>query len=385
MDYLLDEEQSIIRDTIREFVLKECPRDIARELECGSIFPGELLSRLAGLGFCGLTIPEEYGGEGVNLVSAVVTTEELSVVSPVLALAYAMTVFCGGAAINRMGSEEQKSIFLEPLARGENLVTFGLAETPAGYTSHQSITMQAELLDGGYILNGSKTFVSFTRESRYCLVAVRTDHNPDGKAGITFFIVDLTTPGVSMEDQPKVGMRGTGTKTVIFRDVSVSAKNILGGLDELNRGLRQLESVVDYQNLGLAACSLGLARGIHEYAQQHARERIQFDLPIVKFEAIQFMLVDLSVHIEAMKLLLYHAASIADRNENFNKAINTAMIYALELVQKASLQAMQICGGYGYAMEYDAQRYLRDSFSLPLNGLSPTYFKTALGLSQIAG
>lgn len=383
MDNYVNEEQSIIRDTIREFCLKECPRDVARELECSSIFPGELLRKLAGLGFCGLTIPEEYGGEGVNLVSAVVTTEELSVVSPVLALAYAIPSFCGGAVISRMGSEKQKRIFLEPLARGETLFTIAMAESPSGYAGHQSITMQAEPLDGGFILNGSKTFVSLTRESRYCLVAVRIDQNPGGEDGLAFLIVDLTTPGVSMEEQPKVGMKGTGTSTVTFQDVYVSEESILGGFDQLNRGLRQLESAIAYLNLGLAACSLGIARGIHEYARQHARERIQFDLPIVKFEAIQFMLVELSVQIEAMSLLLYRAANKADRNENFNEEINTAMVYALELVQNASLQAMQICGGYGYALEYDAQRYLRDSFALPLNGLSPTYFKSALGLSQI--
>ncbi len=368
MDFSLNDEQRIIQETIRDFVSKECPREVARELDESKSFPEDLLNKIAELGFCGLTVPEEYGGEGVNLLGATIAVEELSVLSPVLALAYMYPTFGGGAVLSRLGSKDQKEHFLGSLARGSLLFTIGLAETEAGYSSTQLIKTKAVTEKDGFRINGKKLFVSLADRAQYCLTLVRTEKPDSEQEELTFFIIDLKSPGVHIKDMHKMGMKGVNPKEVEFKDVRISADNTLGGRENLHNGLKQLEDVLDLQNLGTAACCLGIAQGVYDYARKHARERIQFDYPIISFEAIQYMLVDLAVQIDAMRLLLYRAVVCADQGNPFSREINTAMVYGLDLVHKASMQAMQICGGYGYALEYDAQRYFRDAYSVPLNG-----------------
>ncbi len=385
MDFALNGEQKIIQETIRDFVSKECPRDLARELEENAILPKELLSKIAGLGFCGLTVPEDYGGEGVNLLSAIIAIEELSSVSPVLAMAYMSPSFNGGAIISKLGSDEQKKHFLEPLVQGNSFFTIGLAETEAGYRFNQQIDTAAESDGDGFRINGKKLFVNLADQAEYCLTLAKTKRPDSEKEDYTFFIVDLNSPGITINSMDKIGMKGSRSKEIAFKNVFVPAANILGGKEGLYHGLKQLTDVIDLQNLGTAACCLGISQGAYDYARQHARERIQFDHPIISFEAIQFMLVDIAVQIDALRLLVYQAVVNADQGISFSQEINTAMVYGLDLVQKASMQVMQICGGYGYAMEYDAQRYLRDSFSIPLNGLSRSYFKARLGSLLLVG
>ncbi len=385
-DYTVNSELNIIRDSIREFVSKECPRDKARELDEGAIFPAELLDKIAELGFYGLTVPEEYGGEGISLPGAMIAVEELAVIHPVSALAYSYHAFCGGAVLARWGSKDQKERYLDDLAQGSMLFTCALAETPVGYRGFPSFEATAVADGDGFMLNGTRHLVNFAARADYCLVPAQTKAAEGGggsgdgrKEGLTIFIVDMENEGITIDNTAKVGMKGAAVDTVTFDRLRIPAENILGGETQLHRGAELLHNMIDMINLGSAALCLGLARGAYEYARQHARERVQFGLPIAKFEAVQYMLVELSAQIDALRLLAYRAGAAADRNEPFSEEVNKAMLQGLEVVQKAAMYVMQICGGYGYAMEYDAQRYLRDCIALPLNGVHPLYFKAAVG------
>lgn len=379
MDFELTDEQKDIRNIIRKFVLKECPRDAVMGLDDREEFPAGMFEKIAGMGLCGLAIDEGYGGAGRSIVGAVIVAEEISTIYPVLAGAFVSPTLCGGKNISDLGSSEQMKKYLPGLARGGLLFTYGLAEPGAGFPGLSPIRTKA-LRDGGmFVLNGAKTFVRLADTADFMLTLARTEEGGDDEKGLSFFIVDMKIPGISVNKIEKTGFNGFSLGEVTFSDVCVPEEYLLGGMEKVNRGWEQMAAVQESEHLECAAVGLGIARGAYDYAVNYARERVQFGRPIIRFEAIQHMLADMAIDIRSVSLLTYKAAWLADLGRPCLLEAAMSRALAAGAARKAALQCLQILGGYGYAMEYDAQRYVRDSLTLMGGGVTLEILKNSIG------
>lgn len=364
MDFKFTDEQLAIQETIRDFIAKECPRQVARDLDERQVLPIDLLNRIATLGFCGLNTPEEFGGGGENLFGSIIVIEEIAASSPTLASAFASVVLRGGTTISKLGSAEQKKKFLPSIAQGKTLFTFANDESPE---------MEFALSENDFVLNGACKFVSFADQADYIITLAR------GKKGATFFIVDAKSEGVRAKQITKLGLRGAHLSQVSFSRVRVSRADILGGDPEMNHGEEQLPTISEIQQIETAAVCLGIAQGTYDYAANYARARIQFGKTLAEFEAIQHMLVDVAIDARASRLLLYQACGLADQGLPFALESAMAHLHAVESARQAALQCLHILGGYGYMMEYDAQRYVRDALALLEGSESSSVLKNSIG------
>ncbi len=377
MDFQLSEEQKAAQNTVRKFIARECTREAARELDDREEFPEKLLKTLADMGACGLTVSEEYEGVGIDTLAAVITVEEVAAINPALAGAFIGTAFCGGKNISVLGNEEQKKKYLPGIAEGTVLFTYGITEPDSGYTSTPSINTTAVLNSDDFNLNGTKSFVRMADQADFILTLACT--NEDNRKDWSFFIVDMKSPGISINRTQTVGFKSLSLGEVIFENVCVPKDNLLGGFDKLNRGLDQYMKIMESEHLEIAACSLGIAQGAYEYARNYSKERVQFGKPIVNFEAIRNMLVDMAIGIQASRLLTYQASWLADHDESCLLEAAMARTYSTDTARKVCLQCLQIFGGYGYAMEYDVQRYVRDSMVLLGGGKTMEVLKKTMG------
>ncbi len=368
MDFALKEEHRMLQETVRKFVKKECPRELVRELDEKDEFPRTLFVKLADLGVTGLTIPTEYDGLGRDLYGAVIVVEEISKRYPALGWVYVMSAFYGGENIAKSGNTAQKKMYLPRLAEGKILFSYALTEPNAGSDASSAQTTGVKKGDQ-YIVNGSKTFITGADYSDYMITLIRTDKKASPKyKGLTLLIVPSKAEGVSMKQIKKLGYKGSSACEVLFENVAVPASNVLGGSEFENRGWAQLMDTLEVEHLEVAACGLGVAEGAFEEAVGYAKERQQFGQPIGKFQAIAHMLAEMYTEIEAARLIIQRTAWLLQNNKP--SAIESAMAkyYATEVAKNVALQGMQIFGGYGYAMEYDIQRYVRDSLVLPIGG-----------------
>ena len=365
MDFQFTEEQSAIQETIRDFITKECPREVARDLDERRVFPTEWLDKIAALGFCGLNTAEEFGGGGGNLLGSIIVIEEIATLCPTLASAFASVVLCGGRILSILGSPDQQRKFLPSIVQGKTRFTIA--------TGGPSETVEAVVSADGFILNGTYKFVPLADQTDYILTRAR------GKAETYFFIVNAQSEGLHAEEIAKVGLRGAHLCRVSFSGVKVSREDLLGGHPGVNRGDEQLRKVAELQQIETAALCLGIAQGAYDYAAQYARERVQFGKALVGFEAVQHMLVDIATELRASRWLLYQAGSMADRGAPCTLAAAIAHLHAVESARRAALQCLHILGGYGYMMEYDAQRYVRDSLSILEGSASTATLKNSIG------
>ena len=365
MDFSLTEEQIMMRDTIRKFVETEIPRDVAQEIDEKDGFPHELLQKLCELGFMGLNVPEEYGGLGGNVIDLMIYDEEISKRLPVLAWASGNIHLYGNEIINTNGNEEQKKKYLPKLAKGELKFAYALTEPNAG-SDAASIRTKAVFKDDCYVLNGSKIFITGAGISDVVVTNARTAENKF--EGITDFLVETTSEGFSTRPIEHLGYRGSNTCEVYYDDVKVPLENILGGPECLNEGWKQMMRLLNTERLLLSACALGIGQGAFEYALNYAKEREQFGQPIGHFQVIQHMLVEMATELEAARQLAYYAAWRDTQGMEAVKETSMSKYYCAEVAKNICLKAVQILGGYGYTMEYDAQRYLRDVLVLSIGG-----------------
>jgi alkylation response protein AidB-like acyl-CoA dehydrogenase len=365
MDFQFTEEQSAIQETIRDFMAKECPREIARDLDEHRVFPVKWLDKIAALGFCGLNSPEEFGGGGGNFLGSIIVIEEIAALCPTLASAFASVVLCGGWALSTMGSPDQQRKFLPGIVQGKTRFTIATGEP-----SEPIETLPSE---DNFVLNGAFKFVPLADQVDYILTLARV------KAETCFFIVNARSEGLSTKEIAKVGLRGAHLCQVSFSRVQVSREDLLGGQSGLNRGAEQLRTMTELQQMETAALCLGIAQGAYNYAARYARERVQFGKPLVGFEVIQHMLVDIAGELRATRWLLYQAGSMADRGVPCALDAAIAYLHAVQNAREAALQCLHILGGYGYMMEYDAQRYVRDSLSLLEGSVSTAALKNSIG------
>jgi len=376
MDFRFTEEQEMLRDTVRRFVEKEIPPEVAREIDAREEYPHGLLQKLCDLGFMGINVPEEYGGQGGNVIDEMIFFEEVAKKLPVLAWAAGNIMLYGNHIIGVNGNEEQKRRYLPRLVNGEMKFAYALTEPNAG-SDAANIRTRAVYKDGHYVINGSKMFISGAGIADIIVTNTRTGE-PKTK-GITVFLVDGKSEGYSARPIKMLGHRGSNTCEVHYDDVKVTSENILGGEEFLNKGWYQMMKLLNKERLCLSACSLGIGQAAFEYALNYAKEREQFGQPIGRFQSIQHMLVEMATELEAARTLAYVAAWKETQGMECVKETSMSKYYCSEVAKRVALQGVQILGGYGYTMEYDAQRYLRDVLILSIGGGTTQIQKNIIG------
>lgn len=356
MNFSLNEEQQMIQKMIRELGEKEI-RQLANHLDETTEFPKGILDKLAKLGVMGIPIPQEYGGAGASYLSYIIAIEELSRACASTGVTVESHTSLGTEPILFWGTEEQKLKWLPRLSSGELLSSFALTEANAGSDAGAMHTVA--VLDGDeYVLNGSKVFISNGSVADLCIVMAKTEKNV-GTKGISAFIVETKSPGFTAgSPEKKLGIRASKTCALTFDNVRVPKENMLG---KPGQGFRIAMNSLDGGRIAIAAQALGIAQAAYEEAVQYSKERIQFNQPIGRFQGVQWMLADMATDIQAARLLTYQAAWLKDNGQKYSKEAAMAKLFASEAAMRHTTKAVQVHGGYGYTMEYSAQRHMRDS------------------------
>jgi hypothetical protein len=356
MDFLLTQEQEILRDSIRNFAQKEI-QPLVKESDEKAKWPQEWTKKLAEMGLLGIVIPTEYQGAGYSNVDYVIILEEISKVDPSVGLVVAAHNSLCSNHINLFGSEEQKKKYLTRLASGQTLGAWGLTEPEAG---SDAAALKAKAVKKGdrWILNGTKLFITNGTLAEIAVVVAVTDPEK-GRKGISSFILEKGMEGFKAgKKEDKLGIRAADTSELIFEDVEVPEENLLG---EEGKGYRHAMAVLDGGRVSIAGFSLGIAAGALEASLEYSKSRVQFDQPIANFQAIQWMLADGFTELEAARLLTYRAAFLEDQGKKIPKESAMAKLFASELAVKASSMAVQIFGGYGFTKDYSVEKLYRDS------------------------
>ena len=353
MNFDVEHEHKLVRDTVRQFALEKIA-PVAEELDREKRFPYELVAEMAELGLMGMTIPEEYGGGGTDTLSYAIAIEELTRIDSSVAITVAAHHSLGTLPIYYFGSEEQKREWLPELASGKALAAFGLTEADAG--SDAGATRTTARLEGGeWVVDGSKIFITNAGTDITTCVTI-TAVTGDGE--ISNLIVPNGAAGYEISaPMQKLGWRASDTRELSFQGVRVPEENLLGPRGE---GFRQFLQILDGGRISVAAMGVGLAQGAYDLAHAYAKEREQFGQPIAKFQAVQTKLVDMATEIEAARDLVWKAAWEKDQGRDFGKTAAMAKLFSGELSHRAANWALQIHGGYGFMDEYAISRLYRD-------------------------
>ncbi len=355
-DMFLTEEQKMVKDMVRDFAEGEV-KPYAAEIDENERFPEEVIPKLAELGLLGITIPEEYGGSGMDTVCYAIAVEELSRVCASTGITLAAHISLGTQPFVMFGTEEQKQKYIPELCDGTYLGAFGLTEPDAG--SDAGGTKTTAVLDGDeYVINGSKCYIT---NATYAgtLVATAVTDKTKGSKGISSFVIPKDTPGYEISKKEiKMGIRGSDTVALAFDNARIPKENLLGKEGE---GFKQFLTILDGGRISIAAMALGIAQGAFEEALKYSQERVQFGKPICAFQAIQFKLADMAMEIEAARHLVYHSARLKDAGKNYIRQASMAKTYASEVAVRVCNQAIQVHGGYGYSREYPVERMFRDA------------------------
>ncbi len=355
MNLTLTEEQKLIRDTAKSFAEKEIA-PVINEYEENHKFPAHIVKKLAELGFMGMNIKEEYGGQEAGSVALSLSITEVAKASASVAVTMSVTNMVA-EVIQEFGTEEAKKRFLPPLCSGEYLAGgFCLTEPDAG-SDASSIKTRADKVDGGYLLNGNKIFIT-SGEVAGCFVVWAVTDKKAGKKGISAFVVPADTKGLIVgKKEEKMGQCASPTNEIAFSDCFVSYEQLLGTEgDGYKIALMELAG----GRIGIASLSVGVGYAAMDCAVKFAKERVQFGKPITEFQAIQWMVADSYTQLDAARLLTLRAAYLKEKKLPFTKEGSMAKLYASEAANRACLKAVQIMGGYGYSKEYSVERYLRD-------------------------
>ncbi len=356
LSFDLTEDQKMIRDSIKEFVERTVAPTVM-ERDNSKEFPMEIVKELGEMGMLGIYHPEQYGGAGFDTLSFCLVLEEIARWDASLALTVASHTSLGTGHIAIAGNHEQKLKYMPDLCSGEHLGAWCLTEPGSG--SDSSGMKTTAVRDGDhYIINGSKIFITQGSVGDIYIVLAKTNPEMDTK-GISGFVVEGdregVTPGPGMH---KLGMNSSDTTEVVFENVKVPAENLLG---EEGKGFYDTMKVLDGGRVGIAALSVGIARGALEESLRYSQERKQFGKPIGDNQYIEGKLVDMATEIDAARLLVWRAATLKDQGKPYTTEASMAKLFSSELSVKASLEAVQIHGGYGYTKEYHVERFLRDS------------------------
>ena len=356
VDFDFTEEQEAIRRTVRDFAETEIKPHVL-EWDEAQHFPRDLFRRMGELGLMGVTFPEEFGGAGLGYIEYSITVEELARVDGSIGLSIAAHNSLCSNHIFEYGSDRQRVELVTPLARGEKLGSWALTEPAAGSDASAMRTIAVQR-DGGWVINGSKNFITHGISSDVCVVMAITDRELRSR-GISAFVVERGNPGfLTGRKENKLGVRASETASIIFEDCIVPGNNLIG---ERGRGFVNAMQILDGGRIAIAALATGIAQGAYESALRYSKERYQFGKPIAEFEAIQFKLADMATQIDAARLLTLRAARLKDQKRAVTKEASMAKLYASEMAVKVCEEAIQVHGGYGYIKDYPPEKYWRDA------------------------
>jgi len=356
MDYLLTEEQRMIRDLARQVALEKVLPKRAEWDETGE-FPWEAMKAFAAADLCGLYIQEEYGGMGQSVLNFCLATEEISRVCGGVGVTFAASAL-GSTPIILFGTEEQKKKYMPEIAAGKKLAAFGLTEANAG-SDAAGIETTAKKEGDYYIINGTKQWITNGGEAEtYTLIAI-TDKSK-GPRGASAFIIEKGTPGFTFgKKENKMGIRCSATRELVFQDCKVHKSQLLG---KEGMGFIVAMKTLDLTRPGIGAQAVGIAQGALDEAIKYARERVQFGKPIASLQAVQHMLADMSTQIEAARALVYAVARMVDAGHKYyTLAASQSKLFASDTAMKVTVDAVQIMGGYGYMKEYPVEKMMRDA------------------------
>jgi short/branched chain acyl-CoA dehydrogenase len=358
VNFDLSDEQKLLRDTVREFALAEV-KPVAEELDREKRFPYEIVEKLGGLGLMGIPFPQEYGGGGADTLSYVLAVEELARIDSSVCITMAAHTSLGTMPIYLWGSDEQKSEWLPRLCTGEKLASFGLTEPEAG-SDAGNVRTTAKLDNGEWVVNGAKQFITNSgTDISGCVSITAVTGEANGRKEISNLIVPNGTPGYEVgEGYRKMGWNASDTRPLSFEDCRVPEGNLLGRRGE---GFKNFLHILDGGRIGVAAMGVGLAQGALDEAISYAKERQAFGQAISKFQSIQAKIADLSAQIEAARLLTWRAALEKDAGKSFTLTAAQAKLITGRLAVRATEEAVQIHGGYGFIEEYPVCRFYRDA------------------------
>ncbi|TFZ39715.1 acyl-CoA dehydrogenase [Soehngenia longivitae] len=356
MNFDLSEKQALMRKLFREFAEKEV-KPLAAEIDEEERFPIENVKKMAEIGMMGIPFESKYGGSDGDNLSYILAVEELSKVCATTGVILsAHTSLCCNP-IYTYGTEEQKMKYLVPLAKGEKLGAFGLTEPNAG--SDAAMQQTTAIKEGDYYkINGSKIFITNGGYADIYIIFAMTDKQK-GTRGISAFIVEKDMEGFSIgKIEKKLGIHGSSTAELIFKDLYVPKENLLG---QEGKGFGIAMSTLDGGRIGIAAQAIGIAQGALNETIKYVKERKQFSRPIAAFQNTQFVIADLQTKIDAARLLVYRAAYLKDTNQSYTSEAAMAKLFAAEVAMETTTKAVQLHGGYGYTRDYPVERMFRDA------------------------
>ncbi len=356
MNFELNEEQKMVEQTARSFARDQLAKDVGLRDE-EELFPYDEVKKMGELGFMGIAVPEKYGGAGMDNISYVVMIEELAKVDASAAVIVSVNNSLVCDILVKYANEDQKQKYLKPLASGEKLGAFSLSEAGAG-SDAGSLICSAKNLGDKYLLNGTKNFT--TNGSTADVIIVFATVNRDlGSNGISAFIVDKNSDGFRVsKKERKMGIRSSDTCELTFEDCYIPVENLLG---QEGHGFNIALNALNSGRIGIAAQAIGIAQSSLDSAINYAKDRKQFGKPISSFQAIRFKFAELATEIDAARLLTYKAAALKDAGKNFIKAAAMAKLKASVIAVKATDEAVQIFGGYGYTKDFPVERNFRDA------------------------
>ena len=357
MNFELTDEQKMIQEMSRKFAEREI-KPVAAELDRTHAHPAEICAKMGELGLMGITIPEEYGGGGMDYLCYALALIEISKACASCGVIMSVCNSLYNFPVYTYGTEEQKKKYLTPVASGKDLGCYGLTEPGAGSDPAKMLTT-AVLKGNEWVINGSKCFITSGNVSRYCVLAAFTDKSA-GYKGISSFIIDFeNTPGFrvgKLED--KLGICASGTAELVFEDARIPAENLLG---KPGQGFRQMLTTLDGGRIGIASQALGIGRAALEASIEYSKTREQFNQPISGFQATQFKLADMATQLDASELLILRAAWLEQNKKPYEKESAMAKLLASDTAMWATIEGVQIFGGYGYCKEYPVERHMRDA------------------------
>lgn len=356
MDFKLTEEHKMIQDMARKFA-NEVVAPVAAELDEKAEFPAQHLPKMAELGLMGMMVDPKYGGSGLDMLSYVLALEEIcrACASTGVTMSVNNSLFCG--PVETFGTEEQKQEFLVPCATGEKLGAYCLSEPGTGSDAANQQTVAVKKGDE-YVLNGTKNWITNGPNAHHFIVFTMTDKSK-GSRGITAFLVKNTDPGFKVGNiEKKLGIKASSTSQIILEDCVLPASRILG---EENKGFYIAMNTLDFGRIGIGTQAVGISQAAFDEALKYSGEREAFGSSIDKFQAIQWMLADMSTRLQAARLMVYKAAWMKDQNIPCSLEAAQAKLYASETSNFVTNKAVQIHGGYGYSREYPVERLLRDA------------------------
>jgi alkylation response protein AidB-like acyl-CoA dehydrogenase len=368
MDFDLDSEHQLLRQTVRDFMEKEVA-PVIEEHERAHKFPVEIVRRLGEMGWLGIPIPEDEGGAGMDTLAYAIAVEEIGRVWGSLGLIVAAHTSLGCGPLHLAGTKEQKDQYLVPMAGGKVIGAYGLTEPGAGSDAGGTRTTARWEGEGGgdfepgnageWVVDGSKRFITNAGQAGTYIITARTGSKDDGTAEISAFILPADTPGfrvVRIED--KLGLHASATGELAFDRCRIPAENLLG---ERGDGFRMFLKILDGGRISIGALALGIAQGAYDASIPYAQTRQQFGKPIGSFQGVAFMIADMATELEAARSMVWKSAWLKDQGRDYSLVAAQAKLFASEVSSRVTNAAIQVHGGYGYVTEYPVERYLRDA------------------------